>query len=196
MLEDWQRKDKEKLALVAWVLGKEEREVKEEEEQTLNIEVMEVLELERREKEKHTAVGEQLVEQDEQYLDYLVQRKADEQLEEDEEVFLEYLEEEQKAKEEMAEELNNEDTEFLLQYCVDNVGPAKDDSYQEVEEMLAELEEEDVFAWVVEGVLILVAFLVGLFGNGFSIVIFSRQKVHRIFHHLLLLLAIFDMVSY
>ena len=59
-----------------------------------------------------------------------------------------------------------------------------------------ELEEEDVFAWVVEGVLILMAFLVGLFGNGFSIVIFSRQKVHRIFHHLLLLLAIFDMVSY
>ena len=58
------------------------------------------------------------------------------------------------------------------------------------------LDEEDVFAWVVEGVLILMAFLVGLFGNGFSIVIFSRQKVHRIFHHLLLLLAIFDMVSY
>ena len=56
-------------------------------------------------------------------------------------------------------------------------------------------EEEDAFAWVVEGVLILVAFLVGLLGNSFSIVIFSRQKVHRIFHHLLLLLAIFDMVS-
>ena len=57
------------------------------------------------------------------------------------------------------------------------------------------LEDEDGFSWVVEGVLILVAFLVGLFGNSFSIVIFSRQKVHRIFHHLLLLLAIFDMVS-
>ena len=58
-----------------------------------------------------------------------------------------------------------------------------------------DLETDDAFAWVVEGVLILAAFMVGLFGNGFSIVIFSRQKVHRIFHHLLLLLAIFDMVS-
>ena len=60
----------------------------------------------------------------------------------------------------------------------------------------AELEADDLFTWIVEGVLILIAFLVGLFGNSFSIVIFSRQKVHRIFHHLLLLLAIFDMVSY
>ena len=57
-------------------------------------------------------------------------------------------------------------------------------------------EEEDLFSWMVEGVMILVAFVVGLFGNSFSIAIFSRQKVHRIFHHLLLLLAIFDMVSY
>ena len=59
-----------------------------------------------------------------------------------------------------------------------------------------ELEVDDSFTWVVEGVLILVAFMIGLFGNSFSIVIFSRQKVHRIFHHLLLLLAIFDMVRY
>ena len=59
----------------------------------------------------------------------------------------------------------------------------------------AEFEADDLFTWIVEGVLILIAFLVGLFGNSFSIVIFSRQKVHRIFHHLLLLLAIFDMVS-
>ena len=58
-----------------------------------------------------------------------------------------------------------------------------------------EFEADDLFTWIVEGVLILIAFLVGLFGNSFSIVIFSRQKVHRIFHHLLLLLAIFDMVS-
>ena len=66
---------------MAWVLGKEEREVEEEEQQTLNIEVMDVLELERREKERHIAFGEQLVGQDEQHLDFLVQRKADEQLE-------------------------------------------------------------------------------------------------------------------
>ena len=59
----------------------------------------------------------------------------------------------------------------------------------------SELEANDPFAWVVEGLLILIAFLIGLFGNSFSIVIFARQKVHRIFHHLLLLLAIFDMVS-
>merc|ERR1719500_237618 len=58
LLEDWQRKEMEKAALVAWVLGKEERE---EEEQMLNIEVMEVLELEKREKERHIAVGQQLV---------------------------------------------------------------------------------------------------------------------------------------
>ena len=59
-----------------------------------------------------------------------------------------------------------------------------------------ELEADDLFTWIVEGVFILIAFVIGLFGNSFSIVIFSRQKVHRIFHHLLLLLAIFDMVSY
>ena len=34
------------------------------------------------------------------------------------------------------------------------------------------LEEEDLFSWLVEGVMILVAFVVGLFGNSFSIVIF------------------------
>ena len=59
----------------------------------------------------------------------------------------------------------------------------------------SESETDDLFAWFVEGVLILAAFLVGMVGNSFSIIIFSRQKVHRIFHHLLLLLAIFDMVS-
>ena len=58
-----------------------------------------------------------------------------------------------------------------------------------------ELEVDGLFDWIVEGVLILVAFFVGMLGNSFSIIVFSRQKVHRIFHHLLLLLAIFDMVS-
>ena len=54
---------------------------------------------------------------------------------------------------------------------------------------------QDMFGWVVEGPLIFIAFLVGVVGNGFSVVVFSRQKIHRIFHHLLLLLSIFDMVS-
>ena len=57
------------------------------------------------------------------------------------------------------------------------------------------VESQDFFGWVVEGPLIFIAFLVGVVGNGFSVVVFSRQKVHRIFHHLLLLLSIFDMVS-
>ena len=57
------------------------------------------------------------------------------------------------------------------------------------------VENQDFFGWVVEGPLIFIAFLVGVVGNGFSVVVFSRQKVHRIFHHLLLLLSIFDMVS-
>ena len=56
-------------------------------------------------------------------------------------------------------------------------------------------DEDGLFRWVVEGVLISIAFGIGVVGNSFSVIIFSRQKVHRIFHHLLLLLAIFDLVS-
>ncbi len=37
--------------------------------------------------------------------------------------------------------------------------------------------------------------IAGLAGNGISIWTFSRQRVHRIFHNLLLVLAIFDIVS-
>ena len=81
----------------------------------------------------------------------------------------------------------------------DDIGPncLKSLISRDEEGMLAgsDVEVDDVFCWVVEGVLILIAFCVGMFGNSFSIIIFSRQKVHRIFHHLLLLLAIFDMVS-
>ena len=62
-----------------------------------------------------------------------------------------------------------------------------------------EVEEEedyqkDMFCWIVEGVCIMITGLIGLFGNSCSLVLFSRQKVHRIFHHLLLLLTCFDMV--
>ena len=53
----------------------------------------------------------------------------------------------------------------------------------------------DVFTFLVEGVLILVVGGFGLLGNSFSVVLFSRQKVHRIFHNLLLTLSLFDLVS-
>ena len=55
---------------------------------------------------------------------------------------------------------------------------------------------DDMFCWMVEGVCILIIGLIGVFGNSCSMVLFSRQKVHRIFHHLLLLLSCFDMVSF
>ena len=54
--------------------------------------------------------------------------------------------------------------------------------------------EADMFCWAIEGVCILIIGLIGIFGNSCSMVLFSRQKVHRIFHHLLLLLTCFDMV--
>ena len=54
--------------------------------------------------------------------------------------------------------------------------------------------KEDLFCWSVEGVGILVIGLIGVIGNSCSMVLFSRQKVHRIFHHLLLLLSVFDLV--
>ena len=51
------------------------------------------------------------------------------------------------------------------------------------------------FQWSTEGLLILIVGVIGVFGNGVSIWTFSRQRVHRIFHNLLLVLAIFDIVS-
>lgn len=55
--------------------------------------------------------------------------------------------------------------------------------------------KEDLFCWTVEGIGILIIGLIGVFGNSCSMVLFSQQKVHRIFHHLLLLLSVFDLVS-
>ena len=52
-----------------------------------------------------------------------------------------------------------------------------------------------MFEWATEGVLISVVGGVGILGNFISIYTFSRQKVHRIFHNLLLFLALFDVVS-
>jgi len=69
------------------------------------------------------------------------------------------------------------------------------DAYSSGFGAMEKLEEMDWFCWVVEGVLIMAFGCVGLAGNSLSLVIFSRQKVHRIFHNLLLTLTIFDMVS-
>jgi uncharacterized membrane protein len=54
---------------------------------------------------------------------------------------------------------------------------------------------EDHFEWMTEGLLIFVVGIVGIVGNFISIYTFSRQKIHRIFHNLLLFLALFDVVS-
>jgi hypothetical protein len=43
----------------------------------------------------------------------------------------------------------------------------------------------DDFEWVTEGLLISLIGVIGLLGNAISIWKFSRQKVHRIFHNLL-----------
>jgi hypothetical protein len=56
-------------------------------------------------------------------------------------------------------------------------------------------EEIDWFCWWVEGVLILVIGCIGLLGNSLSLILFSRQLKHKIFHNLLFTLTIFDMVS-
>lgn len=50
------------------------------------------------------------------------------------------------------------------------------------------------FQWWTEGVMILAVGTLGLLGNCASIWTFSRQRVHRVFHNLLLVLAIFDIV--
>ena len=54
----------------------------------------------------------------------------------------------------------------------------------------------DEFEWITEGILVSLIGVVGLLGNIMSIWKFSRQKVHRIFHNLLLCLAVFDVVSF
>ena len=52
----------------------------------------------------------------------------------------------------------------------------------------------DTFKLVTEGYLILIIGIVGLLGNIASIWTFSRQRIHRTFHNLLLVLTIFDTV--
>ena len=55
---------------------------------------------------------------------------------------------------------------------------------------------DGVFKIVTEGYLILIIGIVGLFGNGASLWTFSRQKIHRTLHNRLLVLTIYDAVSY
>ena len=73
-----------------------------------------------------------------------------------------------------------------------------EDAYEEANATvnMAPGHEINWFEWATEGVLILIIGILGLLGNCISIWSFSRQKVHRIFHNLLLILAIFDIVSY
>ena len=53
---------------------------------------------------------------------------------------------------------------------------------------------EDTVRLVVEGVMTLVAALLGLVGNTCALWVFSKQKDLKVVHRLLLQLAIFDMV--
>ena len=53
----------------------------------------------------------------------------------------------------------------------------------------------DWFEWTTEGLMVFIIGNIGLLGNGISVYTFSKQRVHRIFHNLLLVLAIFDIVS-
>ena len=87
-------------------------------------------------------------------------------------------------------DFNNIIGDNIVPNCLKSLLPRGEDKLSDDAEF-----PQDPFVWVVEGVLILIAFLVGMFGNSFSVIVYSRQKVHRIFHNLLLLLAVFDMVS-
>ena len=51
------------------------------------------------------------------------------------------------------------------------------------------------FQWVTEGLLLMLISSIGLIGNSCSVVTCARQRVQRIFHRLLLVLATFDTVS-
>ena len=49
--------------------------------------------------------------------------------------------------------------------------------------------------FIIEGIFISIIGIVGLVGNLYSLKVYGRQKEHRLFHHLLLQLAVFDIVS-
>lgn len=54
----------------------------------------------------------------------------------------------------------------------------------------------DVFCWYVEGILILIVGCVGILGNSFSLYLMSRPRTQKIFHNLLITLAVFDTASH
>jgi bacteriorhodopsin len=51
------------------------------------------------------------------------------------------------------------------------------------------------FQWFTEGLLLFIVSCIGLVGNSCAVATCSRQRVQRVFHRLLLVLATFDAVS-
>ena len=49
--------------------------------------------------------------------------------------------------------------------------------------------------FIIEGVFLTIIAIVGLIGNFNSLKVYGKQKEHHLFHHLLLQLAVFDIVS-
>ena len=64
--------------------------------------------------------------------------------------------------------------------------------------MAEEVEEEenslDLFKFLVEGILMVTIGSMGLLGNLLCILIFSRERAQKSFHHLMVFLAIFDLL--
>ena len=51
------------------------------------------------------------------------------------------------------------------------------------------------FQFYTEGLFLFIVGAIGLVGNSCSVVTFARQRIQRVFHRLLLILATFDAVS-
>ena len=65
------------------------------------------------------------------------------------------------------------------------------------EDEMDEMEEQsslDMFKFLVEGILMVTIGSMGLFGNLLCILIFSRERAQKSFHHLMVFLAIFDLL--
>ena len=62
---------------------------------------------------------------------------------------------------------------------------------EEMEEMESDL---DMFKFLVEGILMVAIGSMGLLGNLLCILIFSRERAQKSFHHLMVFLAIFDLL--
>ena len=55
--------------------------------------------------------------------------------------------------------------------------------------------ETTSLTFIIEGVFLTIIAIVGLIGNFYSLEVYGRQKEHRLYHHLLLQRAVFDIVS-